>query len=77
MAPLLLEAPLNTYADPTMASSDSSRDVVALHTYRMQVHSDGTDVVSWCCLYLQVRVEVVAVVMGVVDDVLLRCIVRR
>ena len=51
----LLAAPLKTYADPTRASNVSSRDVVALHKYRMQVHSDGIDVVLWYCLHLQLK----------------------
>ena len=52
VAPLLV-APLKTSADSPMVSNDSPRDVVALHTCRVSVHSDDIDDVSWCCTRLQ------------------------
>ena len=39
-------APLNTSADSPMVSNDSLRDVVALHTCRVPVHSEDIDDVS-------------------------------
>ena len=46
-------APLNTSADSQTVSNNPLRDVVALHTCRVPVHSDDIDDVSWCCTRLQ------------------------
>ena len=77
-------APLNTSADSPTVSNGSLPDVVALHTFRVQVRSDDIDGVSWRCTRLQLTdsgpqyvYKVRVVVVGVVDDVLLRCIARR
>ena len=81
----LLMAPLNTSADTPSVSNDTLRDVVALNTCRVPVRSDDIYAVSWWCTRLQltdigprhvytVCVVVVVVVLGVVDDVLLRCV---
>ena len=72
--------PLNTSAHSPTVSNDSLRDVVALHTCRVPVHSDDIDDVSWCCTRLQLTdsglqyIYIVRVVVVVVNDVLLRCV---